>query len=71
LTVNFKKPLYTPKVLLARGKVVKKEGKKLSVQGSFEDEEGNTLAEATGIWVIVDREVGRWTDAKSKPKAKL
>ena len=71
MTVKFKKPLYTPKVVLARGKVVKKEGKKLSLKGSFEDEDGNVLAEAEGIWIIVDRDVGRWTDAKSKEKAKL
>jgi acyl-coenzyme A thioesterase PaaI-like protein len=71
LTVKFKRPLYTPKFVLARGKVVKKEGKKLSLQGSFEDEGGNILAEAEGTWIIVDKNVGRSNIPDAKSKAKL
>lgn len=44
--------------------MVEKKGRKLSVKGSFADGEGNVLAEADGVWVMVDRDVGRWTDAK-------
>jgi acyl-CoA thioesterase FadM len=72
LTVNFKKPLYTPKVVLVRGQVVKKEGRKLSLKGSFEDEEGNILVEAEGTWIMVNRDVGRsnvqGTERKSNAK---
>ncbi|TVY12580.1 hypothetical protein LARI1_G009583, partial [Lachnellula arida] len=64
LTVRFKKPLYTPSVVVVRGRVVEKKGRKLSVKGSFADGEGNVLAEADGVWVMVDRDVGRGTDAK-------
>jgi len=44
--------------------VVKKEGKKLFLKGSFEDKDGNILAEADGIWIMVNKDIGRWTDAK-------
>jgi acyl-CoA thioesterase FadM len=64
LTVKFKKPLYTPSVVVCKGKVVEKKGKKLTLKGSFEDKDGNVLAEADGIWILVDRDIGRWTDAK-------
>jgi acyl-CoA thioesterase FadM len=57
LTVKFKKPLYTPKVVLARGRVAKKGGKKLSLKRSIEDEDEHILAEAEGIWVIVDKDI--------------
>lgn len=64
LKVDFKKPLYTPSVCIVRGQVMKKQGKKLSLKGSFEDQDGNVIAEAQGTWIIVDRDIGRWTDAK-------
>ncbi|PVH83888.1 hypothetical protein DL98DRAFT_105009 [Cadophora sp. DSE1049] len=64
LKVDFKKPLFTPSVVLVRGKVVKKEGKRLIVKGSFEDKDGNVLAVADGLWIMVNRDIGRWTDAK-------
>ncbi|KAG4437831.1 hypothetical protein IFR05_006677 [Cadophora sp. M221] len=64
LKVDFKKPLYTPSVVLVRGKVVKKEGRRLIVEGSFEDRDGNVLAVADGLWVMVNRDIGRWTDSK-------
>jgi hypothetical protein len=43
--------------------VVKKEGKKLHLRGSFQDKDGNVLAESRGIWII-----GRWTDKKKDSK---
>ncbi|TVY26817.1 hypothetical protein LHYA1_G004809 [Lachnellula hyalina] len=64
LTVRYKKPLYTPSVVVVRGRVVEKKGRKLTVKGSFADAEGNVLAEADGVWVTVDKDIGRWTDAK-------
>ncbi|KAH8687389.1 HotDog domain-containing protein [Tricladium varicosporioides] len=65
LTVNFKKSLHTPAVVVCRGRVVKKEGKKLFLKGSFEDKDGNILAQADGIWILVEKEIGRWTDDAS------
>jgi len=70
LKVDFKKPLYTPSVVLARGQVVKKEGKKLSLRGSFEDKDENILATSEGTWIMVDRDIGRWTTEEQKEQAK-
>ncbi|TVY47195.1 hypothetical protein LOCC1_G003433 [Lachnellula occidentalis] len=64
LTVNFKKPLYTPRVVVVRGRVVDKKGRKLTVKGSLADGEGNVLAEADGVWIMANGDIGRWTDAK-------
>jgi acyl-CoA thioesterase FadM len=71
--VKFKKPLFTPKVVLVRGQVVKREGKKLSLKGSFEDEKGNILAESEGTWIMVNRDIGRSNvqGTEPEPKAKL
>ena len=50
--------------MVCKGRVTEKKGRKITVKGSFEDKDGNVLAEADGIWITVDRDVGRWTDAK-------
>ncbi|CZR52686.1 uncharacterized protein PAC_02563 [Phialocephala subalpina] len=68
LKVDFKRPLYTPSVVLARGQVIKKEGKKLSLKGSFEDKDGNILATSEGTWIMVNRDIGRWTTEEQKEK---
>ncbi|KAE8450794.1 hypothetical protein EG329_005707 [Mollisiaceae sp. DMI_Dod_QoI] len=70
LKVDFKKPLYTPSIILARGQVVKKEGKKLSLKGSFEDKDGNILTTSEGTWIMVNRDIGRWTTAEQQEQAK-
>lgn len=59
LNVKFKKPMFTPAVVVCRGKVVKVEGRKMLLRGSFEDEGGNVLAEAEGLWIMMERSVGR------------
>lgn len=51
------------------------------MRGSFEDKDGNILAEATGLWLMVERNIGRWTtedeqarkkkEAAERAKAKL
>ena len=73
LMVKFKKPLYTPSVVVVRGRVVKREGRKLSLRGSFEDMEGSVLAEAEGTWIMVSRDVGRTSGGSEdrKVSAKL
>ncbi|KAH6682796.1 HotDog domain-containing protein [Halenospora varia] len=65
LTVNFKQPLYTPQIVVCRGRIVKKEGKKLFSKGSFEDKDGNILALSDGIFILAGKEIGRWTDDAS------
>lgn len=54
LNVKFKKPLYTPQVVMVRGQVKKVEGRKLFVKGSCEDMYGVPFAEADGLWVLVE-----------------
>ncbi len=51
--------------------MVKKQGRKLSLKGSFEDKNGNILAEADGTWIMVNKDIGRWTDGqKGRNKGK-
>ena len=68
MTVNFKKPLFTPSVVLVRGQVTKRSGRKLTVKGNFEDKDGNILATADGTWIMVNRDVGRTTNATESAK---
>ena len=39
-------------------------GRKLYLRGSFEDKTASILAEVQGMWIIVDRDIRRWMDAK-------
>ena len=62
LNVQYKKPVRTPGIILARGKVVKREGRKLWGKGTIEDGEGGVLATSEALFIIVD---------EVKPVAKL
>ncbi|EOO03792.1 putative thioesterase thiol ester dehydrase-isomerase protein [Phaeoacremonium minimum UCRPA7] len=43
LTTKYKKPVRTPQVVLIRGRVIKKEGRKLQVRGTIEDKDGMSV----------------------------
>ncbi|KAK8106388.1 hypothetical protein PG999_009747 [Apiospora kogelbergensis] len=58
-TTNFRRPVRTPQVVLVRGRVVKREGRKLHLRGSLEDKNGEVLAEADGLWLCMAENVGR------------
>jgi hypothetical protein len=58
--------MFTPAVVVCRGKVVKVDGRKIYAMGSFEDKEGNILAGADGMWIKMDRSVGRTEVRNSK-----
>ncbi|KAK6852761.1 hypothetical protein PG995_011312 [Apiospora arundinis] len=58
-TTNYRRPVRTPQVVLVRGRVIKREGRKLHLRGSMEDKNGEVLAEADGIWVCMAENVGR------------
>ncbi|KAK8118522.1 uncharacterized protein PG998_003148 [Apiospora kogelbergensis] len=58
-TTNFRRPVRTPQVVLVRGRVVKREGRKLHLRGSMEDKNGEVLAEADGLWLCMAENVGR------------
>ena len=59
LNVQWKKPLVTPSVTLCKGRVVKKEGRKVFVKGAFYDSEGAVLAEAEGLWILLTGPAGK------------
>ncbi|KAK4193721.1 HotDog domain-containing protein [Podospora australis] len=56
---SFKRPIKVPQAVLVRGRVVQKKGRKLMVRGAIEDAQGNLMAEAEGLWIAMDRNVGR------------
>ncbi|KAI1095850.1 HotDog domain-containing protein [Rostrohypoxylon terebratum] len=56
-TTRFKRAIRTPAVVLLRGRVVRKEGRKIHVKGTIQDKDGNVMAEGEGLWL--DREAGR------------
>ncbi|KAK4165864.1 HotDog domain-containing protein [Cladorrhinum sp. PSN259] len=58
-TTNYRRPIKVPQVVLVRGRVVKKDGRKIFVRGCIEDKNGNVLAEGEGLWIQMDRNVGR------------
>lgn len=64
LTLNFKKPLFTPAVMRCVGKVVKKEGRKITVQAEFVGEDGNVYAESEALFLEMKRNIGKAEEAK-------
>ncbi|KAI0888950.1 HotDog domain-containing protein [Annulohypoxylon maeteangense] len=56
-TTNFRRAVRTPQIVLIRGRVVRKEGRKLHVRGTIEDKDGNIMAEGDGLWL--DRNIGQ------------
>lgn len=58
-TTRYLKAIKTPQVVLVRGRVVKKEGRKIFVKGTIEDKDGNLLAEGDGIWLQMGKNIGR------------
>lgn len=55
MNVQYKKPLLTPQVVIVRGQVQKKEGRKIYVKGRFEDKDGVPFSEADGMWIMIER----------------
>lgn len=42
-TTNMRRPVRTPQIVLVRGRVIKRDGRKLHVRGSMEDKNGESL----------------------------
>ncbi|KAI2469414.1 Thioesterase/thiol ester dehydrase-isomerase [Annulohypoxylon bovei var. microspora] len=55
-TTNFRRAVRTPQVVLIRGRVIRRDGRKLHVRGTIEDKDGNIMAEGDGLWL--DRNIG-------------
>ncbi|KAI1769488.1 Thioesterase/thiol ester dehydrase-isomerase [Hypoxylon sp. FL1150] len=58
-TTKFRRAVSPPMVVLIRGRVVRKEGRKLHLRGTIEDKDGNIMAEGEGLWVMMGKNVGR------------
>jgi len=59
LKVDYKSPVRTPGVVLGRGKLVRREGRKLWGEGTVEDGEGHVLAVAEGLFLEVESTIGK------------
>ncbi|KAI2624229.1 HotDog domain-containing protein [Hypoxylon sp. NC1633] len=57
-TTKYRRAVMTPQVILIRGRVVRKEGRKIHVKGTMEDKDGNIMAEGDGLWLAMDRDIG-------------
>ncbi|KAK8051075.1 hypothetical protein PG993_002460 [Apiospora rasikravindrae] len=58
-TTNMRRAVRTPQIVVVRGRVIKREGRKLHLRGSMEDRNGEVLAEADGLWLCMAENVGR------------
>ncbi|KAI1386379.1 Thioesterase/thiol ester dehydrase-isomerase [Hypoxylon trugodes] len=52
-TTNFRRAVTPPQIVLIRGRVVRKDGRKLYVKGVMEDKDGNIMAEGDGLWLAM------------------
>jgi hypothetical protein len=64
MKLNFKKPLFTPAVVRCVGKVVKKEGRKITVEAAFVGEDGSVFTEAQAVFLEMKRNIGKAQEAK-------
>ncbi|KAI1485768.1 HotDog domain-containing protein [Biscogniauxia mediterranea] len=56
---DYRRQIRPPQVVLVRGRVTRREGRKLFVRGTIEDEDGNIMAEGSGLWLSMGKNVGR------------
>ncbi|KAK0722246.1 hypothetical protein B0T26DRAFT_673968 [Lasiosphaeria miniovina] len=54
---TFRKAVMTPQVVLVRGRVVKRGGRKITVRGSIKDKDGKVLGEGEGVWVKAGKQL--------------
>lgn len=57
LNVSYKRPIPTPAVVLLRGWVEKREGRKIWGKGTVEDEQGNVLSSGDALFVEVSQKL--------------
>ncbi|OTB19946.1 hypothetical protein K445DRAFT_313740 [Daldinia sp. EC12] len=54
-TTHYRRAIRLPQILLIRGRVIRKEGRKIYVRGTLEDKDGNIMAEGDGVWLAIER----------------
>lgn len=64
MNLDFKKPLFTPAVVRCVGKVVKKEGRRITVEAAFIGEDGTVYAKAQSLFLEMKRNIGKAQEAK-------
>ncbi|KAI1658539.1 HotDog domain-containing protein [Daldinia decipiens] len=58
-TTHYHRAIRLPQILLVRGRVVRKEGRKIYARGTLEDKNGNVMAEGDGVWLAIERRSGQ------------
>ncbi|KAK0751123.1 HotDog domain-containing protein [Schizothecium vesticola] len=58
-TTVFRRPIALPQIVVVRGRVARVEGRKIYACGTIEGSDGAIFAEADGIWIKADTNVGR------------
>ncbi|KAI1776873.1 Thioesterase/thiol ester dehydrase-isomerase [Hypoxylon cercidicola] len=58
-TTRFRRAVSPPQIVLVRGRVVRKDGRKIHLRGTIEDKDGNIMAEGEGLWLAMNKKVGR------------
>lgn len=64
MNVKYKKPLFTPAVVRCVGGVVKKEGRRITVEAAFVGEDGSVYAEAVAVFLEMKRNIGKAPEKK-------
>ncbi|KAG0645798.1 Acyl-coenzyme A thioesterase [Hyphodiscus hymeniophilus] len=64
MNLKFKKPLFTPAVVRCTGGVVKKEGRKITVEAVLVGEDGAVHAEAQSVFLEMKRNIGKAQEVK-------
>lgn len=59
LNTQYKRPIWTPGIVLCRAWIDRKEGRKLFGRGTIEDGEGNVMATGEALFLVVERVVGK------------
>ncbi|KAI0150398.1 HotDog domain-containing protein [Xylariaceae sp. FL1272] len=58
-TTEYRQAIQLPQVVLIRGRVTKKVGRKIYAHGTIEDKDGNILCEGHGMWLAMGKDIGR------------
>ncbi|KAI0111927.1 HotDog domain-containing protein [Daldinia grandis] len=54
-TTHYHHAIRLPQILLVRGRVVRRDGRKIYVRGTLEDKDGTVMAEGDGVWLAIGR----------------
>jgi acyl-coenzyme A thioesterase PaaI-like protein len=64
MNLKFKKPLFTPAVVRCVGGVMKKEGRRITVEAALTGEDDTVYAEAQSVFLEMKRSIGKAAEAK-------